>query len=398
MLPYLTLAWLSLAIAAAGEAWTPGSHANIPLDGTEGGYVTIDIPGGYDQEQPPLPHPVLFLHDPGGKPPNHLFRGWAGANGAIIVGVGGAKNGPTPPIQRIQAAALAYAERELRLSQALRFSAGMSGAAQMSWVFAVDHPKTHAGILMLGQAGHSQLPPKWVAVGYVHGDQEPNKDSILANEGRLRGNGNPVRRVQVSGGHVMGSGKEHNPLLDWMLRLAYGSQPNLSDGDRALGSSLLTRLHQAASAQTEPDKKLHALDSVLTHPLAAKFDGLEALRREWLAAQTARWDAASDDRIRLDLVFEAVTGEAISRLDAAQAKTVRERWSALAKDRTLSSEAKLLEQFAALRQTWQNPKNLSEQARAEKSLQALIAQAGDSLAAIRARSLLGIAAAAGGKP
>ena len=247
------------------ERWAPGIYKNIPLPGAPNGSLIVELPGGYDPDADKT-YPVLFQHDTGGRPKTYLFRGWCRKNGVILIGVGGAKNGPSAPIMAIQKAAVGFIEKELKVSQALRFSTGMSGAAQMSWLLATTYPDKHAGILMCGQAGHQTLPPKHVCVAYVHGTEEPNNPYIEQTIKRLKQQGNPVRDTVIPGGHVMGGGKQHNPLLAWMLETTRLSHPNLSEQERSTAEKELRAQVEQAKTETDTAKRLEIARRLLAMP------------------------------------------------------------------------------------------------------------------------------------
>lgn len=257
---------LPLRGGEASFAVKAGFSNNIPSVGAPDRTFDLFIPAAYMKDTARA-FPILFISSPGGTPDVKKYSAWAERQGVIVVGFNSSRNGPTDNNVQAQETALKTVEPALRLHACLRFAAGMSGGAQASWVLATRYPNAFAGLLMMGQCGFDNLPPKHVAVAYIHGDKEPNYQFISSAHDRLKKAGNPLQRLIIPGGHVEANMDEQAKYLDWMLELGRLTHPKLSPEDKALAKKDIQSRLSAAAAAGDPK----ALENLLALPTVAAW-------------------------------------------------------------------------------------------------------------------------------
>ncbi len=284
---------LALPAAAGDPPLEPGHHRAIPSDGAPERTFDLRLPKAYAGSGTRA-LPVLYVFGPGGNPNTGLFARWAEENAVIVVGVNSSRNGPGENNITAQDLCRATLRRMgVRIHPHLGFTVGFSGGAQSGWLFAMRYPDEFAGLLMCGQGGHQQLPAKHIAVAYVRGEQEPNNHWIATNTRRLRKQGNPVQEIVIPGGHVMGDGRQHSPLLSWMLDLARIGHPRLSAAERAEGEALLTARIAALGQLADQAEVLAQAEVLLSLTGIEQRRGHAELLARWQAAAFARAVAAT---------------------------------------------------------------------------------------------------------
>ena len=353
---------LMAASAAAGQdagLGKPGLRQKVP---TSGGFdIDVFIPNAY-AEQSSRKFPVVFMHATDGRPQLDPFKNWANRNGMILVGVNGAQNGPNEPIVARQDAAIKFVEKELRLSGCLRFSMGMSGAAMMSWMLCLNHKDRHAGILMMGQSGFPELPPKHVAVAYIHGDQEPNLQWIEENVKRLRKAGNPLRRIVRPGGHIEGEHSDKEEMLTWMVTLERFTHPSRSPEEiKEARESALKRIGGLdaiadAGARLAEAEQLYAIPGVESWPEA------KGLALAWYRAAVEKAAAMTDPIGKHELLTEVSLSPRLKLVPSTESRTLAPLLADLRKDPAVKKEydalqvlqkVSALEAQAKLKRDWQ---------------------------------------------
>jgi hypothetical protein len=338
----------SLAMAQNANPWKPGLRAKVP---TSGGFdIDVFIPDAY-AEQTTRKFPVLFMHSWDGKPQLAPFKDWANRTGMVLVGVNGAQNGPNEPIVARQDAAIPFVEKELRLSNSLRFSMGMSGAAMMSWLMCLNHKDKHAGILMMGQSGFPELPPKHVAVAYIHGDQEPNLPFIEEVVKRLKKAGNPLRRIVRPGGHIEGEHSDKEEMLTWMVTLERFTHPNRSAEEiKEAKESALKRIG-GLDAVADAGARLAEAEQLFAIPEVEKWPEVKTLALAWYKAAIEKAGAMADPIDKHELLTEVSQSPRLKLVPPAESKTLAPMLADLRKDPAVKKEhdaGQMLQRVAAL--------------------------------------------------
>jgi hypothetical protein len=333
----VALVLLAASLAAAEDAgkWTAGLQQKVPT--SDGFDIDLFIPVAYP-EQAARRFPVLFMHSWDGKPKLAPFKGWADKNSMILVGVNGAENGPNEPIVKRQEAAIAFVEKELRVSNALRFSKGMSGAAMMSYLLCLNHKDKHAGILLMGQSGFPETIPKHIAVAYIHGDKEQNLSMIDMVYKMLKKNGNPLRRLVIPGGHVEGGQADQEEMLTWMVTLERFTHPNRSvDEVKEAKEDALKRI---AGLDALPDAAARLTEAELLFliPGVEKWPEAKALTLAWYKAAVEKAGAVSDPIEKHDLLTEVSQSPRLKQVPPAECKALPGTLAELRKDPAVKKE------------------------------------------------------------
>jgi predicted esterase len=334
----VALALLAASLAAAEDAgkWKPGLQQKVPT--SEGFDIDVFIPNAYP-EQAARRFPVLFMHSWDGKPQLAPFKGWADKNSVILIGVNGAENGPNEPIVKRQEAAIAFVEKELRISNALRFSKGMSGAAMMSWLLCINHKDKHAGILLMGQSGFpDNLPPKHVAVAYIHGDKDQNATFIEMVYKMLKKSGNPLRRLVKPGGHIEGEQAEQEEMLSWMVNLERFTHPGRSvDEIKEAKEDALKRI-AGLDAIADAAARLVEAELLFLIPGVEKWPEAKALALSWYKAAVEKAGAMSTPIDKHDLLTEVSQSPRLKQVPPAECKALPGMLAELRKDPAVKKE------------------------------------------------------------
>jgi len=335
--------WMAVSLLLVGWAvwagdagkWKPGLQQGVP---TSGGFnIDLFIPNAY-AEQPERKFPILFMSSASGKPRVKAFTDWAGKHSIVLLGINGAKNGPWEPIKARQTAAVAFAEKELRISDCLRFSMGMSGGAQMSWLICNTYPKKHAGILMMGQAGLSELPPKHVAVAFIHGDKEPNNPFIASAISKLKRAGNPVREIVRPGGHIAGPHSDQVAMLTWMLTLERYSHPDRSKDEVAQAKAEAVKRISGLSGIASAAERFDEAAELFTIPDLNKWPEAKTLASVWLKAALEKASGINDAVEKHGFLADIENSEHLKLVPSAEARTLKTTLSEMRKDRTIRKE------------------------------------------------------------
>ena len=317
----VALALLAASLAAAEDAgkWKPGLQQKVPT--SDGFDIDVFIPGAYP-EQAARRFPVLFMHSWDGKPQLAPFKGWADKNSVILIGVNGAENGPNEPIVKRQEAAIAFVEKELRISNALRFSKGMSGAAMMSYLLCINHKEKHAGILLMGQSGFPETVPKHIAVAYIHGDKDQNVSMIDMVYKMLKKNGNPLRRLVKPGGHIEGEQAEQEEMLSWMVNLERFTNPNRSvDEVKEAKEDALKRIG-GLGAIADAAARFQEAEQLFAIPDVEKWPEAKALALSWYKAAVEKAGAMSTPIDKHDLLTEVSQSPRLKLVPPAESKAL----------------------------------------------------------------------------
>ncbi|MCY3018861.1 MAG: hypothetical protein NTW87_07525 [Planctomycetota bacterium] len=374
---------LCAVVVHAGDAdkWKPGLHEKVPT--SEGFDVGLFIPDVYAKE-PARKFPIIFMHDPGGNPQPGEFRDWANHNGVILIGINGAQNGPTEPITVRQEAALKFVEKELRLSDCLRFSMGMSGGAQMSWGFCVNHPDKHAGILMMGQCGLPKLPPKHVAVAYIHGDKEPNLPFINEAIARLKKAGNPLREIVRPGGHIPGEHSDQEQMLTWMFTLERYTHPKRSPDEIKDAKKEAIKRIEGLSAINDPGARFNEADQLLAIPDVGTWPEAKTLAATWCKAAMDKAAAMANAVDKHEFLTEVSQSPHLRLVPSGDSKQLPSLLADLRKDPAVKKEYEaglMLQQIAAMEA---QAKNKSAWQQVLSGYEALKARYGDTRVAQKA--------------
>ncbi|HEY3319741.1 MAG TPA: hypothetical protein VGP72_04620 [Planctomycetota bacterium] len=333
--------------AADADKLKPGLHEAVST--SDGFDVGLFIPNAYAKE-PARKFPIIFMHAPDGKPQPKEFQDWANRNSVVLIGINGAQNGPNEPIVSRQEAALKFVEKELRVSDCLRFSMGMSGGGQMSWMFCNNHEEKHAGILMMGQAGFSKLPPKHVAVAFIHGDQEPNLPYINSAMARLKKAGNPVREIVRPGGHIPGEHSDQEQMLTWMFNLERFTHPKRSPDEIQDAKKEALKRIEGLGAITNAAARFSEAEQLLAIPDVGKWPEAKALPANWCKAAIDK-AAAMDNAIdKHELLTDVSQSPFFKLAPPADSKPVSTLLTDLRKDPAVKKEYEagmMLQQIAA---------------------------------------------------
>jgi hypothetical protein len=339
------------AFLARGEEagkWKPGLHEKVPT--SDGFDVGLFIPDAYGQEAT-RKFPLIYMHSPDGKPNPGDFKDWANRNSVILVGINGAENGPNEPIVARQKAAIKFVEKELRVSECLRFSMGMSGGGQMSWMLCLNNKEKHAGILMMGQAGFPELPPKHIAVAFIHGDKEPNLQFINDAIRRLKKAGNPVREVVRPGGHIAGEHSDQVEMLTWMFNLERFTHPKRSPEEIQDAKKEAAKRIEGLAAIGDPAARLREAEELLSIPDSDKWPETKVLATAWCKAALDKAAAINDPVEKHELLNEVSQSPYLKLVPPADAKPVTAALTELRKDPAVKKEydaGQMLQQIAAL--------------------------------------------------
>lgn len=347
------------ATEQAPDKWKPGLQMKVPT--SEGFDIGLFIPDAYAQ-QPARKFPILFMHDPGGNPAPAEFKDWANGMSVILVGVNGAENGPNEPIIARQNAAIAFVEKELRISNCLRFSMGMSGAAMMSWLMCINHSEKHAGILMMGQAGFPELPPPHVAVAYIHGDTEPNLPFIKSAIKRLRKAGNPMRQLELPGGHIAGGHSDQVEMLTWMVNLERFTHPKRSLEEIKEAKADTVKRIEALDTVTDPSARVRDAEALLTIPDVGKWPEGKTLASVWFKAAMETAGAMNVAAAKHEFLMDLANSAHLKLVPPAESKTLTQLLADLRKDPAIRKEydadrmlqlIKVSEEQAKTKSAWQ---------------------------------------------
>jgi hypothetical protein len=323
------------AVAEDTGRWKPGLQQQVP---TSGGYdIDVFLPASY-AEQPARRFPVLFMHSWDGKPQLAPFKGWADKNGVILVGVNGAENGPNGPIVARQDAAIAFIEKGLRVSNALRFSKGMSGAAVMSYLFCLNHKDKHAGILLMGHSGIPDLVPKHVAVAYIHGDQDQNAGQIDIVYRMLQRAGNPLRRLVKPGGHIEGDQAEQEEMLSWMLNLERFTHPGRSPEEVKEAKEDVLKRIGGLDAISDAASRFAEAERLFVMPGVEKWPEAKALALAWYKAAVEKAGAMSDPIEKHELLTEVSQSPRLKLVPPAESRGLPAMLADLRKDPAVKKE------------------------------------------------------------
>jgi formylglycine-generating enzyme required for sulfatase activity len=278
------------------------------------------------------------MHAPDGKPNPSVFQEWANRTGVILVGINGAKNGPDEPIVARQSAAIKFVEKELRPSDGLRFSMGMSGAAQMSWMLCLNHREKHAGILMMGQAGFPELPPKHVAVAFIHGDKEPNNFLIADAFRNLRKAGNPVREIVRPGGHIVGEHSDQEEMLTWMVNLERFTHPKRSPEEIQEARDEAVKRINGLGAIGDPAARFREAEEFLAILDADKWPEAKTLALAWYKAALDKAAVVADPLEKQELLTDVAQSPHLKLVPPAEATKLTAALAELRKDPALKKE------------------------------------------------------------
>jgi len=333
-----------------GGKWKPGLQAKVPT--SEGFDVGLFIPDAYAQEAT-RKFPLIYMHAPDGKPNPATFKDWANRNGVILVGINGAENGPNEPIVARQNAAIKFVEKELRVSDCLRFSMGMSGAAMMSWLLCHYNRGKHAGILMMGQAGFEELPlpPKHIAIAYIHGDQEPNNPFIVDEIKRLKKAGNPVREIVRPGGHIAGEHSDQVEMLTWLFNLERLTHPKRSPEEIQEAKKEAVKRIEALAGISDAAARLREAEELLSIPDVEKWPEAKTLAAVWYKAALDKAAGVNDPLEKNDLLTEISQSPRLKLVPPADARQVTAMLTGLRRDPAVKKEheaGQMLQQIAAL--------------------------------------------------
>jgi predicted esterase len=342
----------SLAFAEDAGRWKPGLQQKVPT--SDSFDIDVFIPASY-AEQTTRKFPILFMHSWDGKPQLAPFKGWADKNGMILVGVNGAENGPNEPIVKRQEAAIAFVEKELRISNALRFSKGMSGAAMMSWLLCINHKDKHAGILLMGQSGFpDNLPPKHVAVAYIHGDKDQNAQFIEMVYKMLKKAGNPLRRLVKPGGHIEGEQAEQEEMLTWMVNLERFTHPNRSVEEVKEAKEDALKRIGGVDAIADASARYAEAEQLFVIPGIEKWPEAKALALSWYKAAVEKAGAMSDPIEKHELLTEVSQNPHLKLAPPADTKALPGMLAELRKDPAVKKEydaGQVLQRVAATEAT-----------------------------------------------
>ena len=285
------------SICFVGHAFEvkPGLTAKIPCVGAAERTIDLFIPAAYMIEATEK-FPVLFMSSPSGNPNVKSLASWAERQGVIIVGINSSKNGPSDNNIQAQEAALKTVEPELRMHACLRLAMGFSGGGMAAWLLVTRHPDNFAGLLMEGQCGFPNLPPKYIAVAYINGDKDPNFKFIENAESQLKRHGNPLQHLIKPGGHIQGTVEEQSKYLDWMLELGRMTHPKLSPADKASAKTKVQK-QLADAAKIENAKACAAeMERLLELPTVAEWPESRAQFPLWLQA-VIKASAGIEDKV-----------------------------------------------------------------------------------------------------
>jgi hypothetical protein len=333
--PCFCIALLVCALAVSAGEWKPGLQEKVPT--SEGFDAGLFIPDAYAKDAA-RKFPIIFMHAPDGKPNPKGFNTWANRNDVILIGINGAQNGPGEPIVARQEAALKFVEKELRVSDCLRFSMGMSGGGQMSWMFCNNHEDKHAGILMMGQSGFPKLPPKHVAVAYIHGDKEPNLGGITAAIGRLKKAGNPVREIVRPGGHIAGEHSDQEQMLTWMLTLARFTHPKRSPEEIQEAKAAALKRIEGLAGIPDAAARFAEAEQLLAIPDVDKWPEGKTLAAAWFKAGMDKAAAMNDAIGKHDFLSDLAENPALKLAPAAETKALTMQLTELRKDPAVKKE------------------------------------------------------------
>ncbi len=339
---------LFAASVAAAEEWKPGLRQKVPTSGEFD--IDVFIPDAY-AEQVARKFPVLFMHSWDGKPRLAPFQGWANRTGMILVGVNGAENGPNEPIVARQEAAIAFVEKELRVSNALRFSKGMSGAAMMSYLLCLNHKEKHAGILLMGQSGFPETIPKHIAVAYLHGDKDQNASMIDMVYKMLKKNGNPLRRLVKPGGHIEGEQAEQEEMLSWMVNLERFTHPGRSPEEVKEAKEDALKRIGALDAAGDAGARLAEAEQLFDIPGVEKWPEAKPLALAWYKAAVEKAGAMTDAIEKHDLLTDVSQSPRLKLVPPAESKPLAPMLAELRKDPAVKKEydaGRVLQQVAAV--------------------------------------------------
>ncbi len=325
----------SLVSAEDAGKWKPGMHPAVPT--SDGFNIDLFIPDTY-AEQTERKFPVLYMHSWNGKPKLKPFQDWANRTGMILIGINEAKNGPNPPIVARQDAAIAFIEKELRISDCLRFSMGMSGAAMMSWLLCINHPDNHAGILMMGQSGFPELPPKHVAVAYIHGTKEQNLPFINMIYKQLERAGNPLRRIVRPGGHIDGTHEDKEEMLTWMVTLERFTHPRRSPAEMKEAKDSAVKRIEGLASIGDASERFKEAETLLAIPGIERWPEAKPLATAWLKAALAKAEGISDPIEKHDLLTTVSLQPHLKRIPSAERKPLTTTLTELRKDPAVKKE------------------------------------------------------------
>jgi len=330
----LFLAGWSVWAADAGK-WKPGLQQGVPT--ADGFNIDLFIPDAYAQ-QPEQRFPLLYMNAPNGKPKVKAFTDWANKMSVVLLGINGAQNGPWEPIVARQKAAVAFAEKELRISDCLRFSMGMSGGAQMSWLLCTTYPDKHAGILMMGQAGLSKAPPKHVAVAFIHGDKEPNNPFIATAMKKLERAGNPLREMVRPGGHISGSHADQIEMLNWMVTLERYTHPNRSKEEVEWAKAEAAKRIEGLNAISDPGARFKEARELFAIPNIGTWPEGKSLASAWFKAGLEKSAGISDNVAKHEFLSDISNDANLKLVPSAEARTLTTTLAELRRDPAIRKE------------------------------------------------------------
>lgn len=348
-----------MAQAEEPTKWTPGLHAKVPT--ADGFDVDLFIPDAYGA-QPARKFPLMYVNSPNGKPNVKAYSEWANKFSIVLLGINGAENGPWEPIVARQKAAVAFAEKELRISDCLRFSMGMSGGAQMSWLLCKTYPDKHAGILMMGQAGLENALPKHVAVAFIHGDKEPNNPFIAGAIRKLKQAGNPVREIVRPGGHIDGEQSDRIEMLTWMVNLERYTHPGRSKEEIEDAKNEAVKRVQGLDAIADAGARFAEAEELFTIPDIGKWPEAKPLATVWLKAGMDKSQTLTEPVAKHAFLSDLANSDHLKLVPSTESRVLSTALADLRKDPAIRKEYEadtllrkvlLFEEQAKTKTAWQ---------------------------------------------
>lgn len=261
---------LLAALAAPAETTFPRGQtiAQVSCLGDPSISYALYLPRGYREDRT---WPVLFGFSPAGvgRQPVELFKAAAEQLGFILVGCNGARNGPSGPILKVQAAVWADLVQRFPLAPRRAYAAGFSGGARMAMRMADDHPEAFAGVISFGAFSPSRNPDPLRSMGWVLacGEEDYNHWEVRDGVESLRKRSARVFATDHRGGHRWPLARTCTESLVFLQLLAMDR--NLVAEDPGLRADFLARGRAAAEAAEAEAEPLRALR--LWENLAAGF-------------------------------------------------------------------------------------------------------------------------------
>lgn len=211
--------WRLTAIDGVPD-WKSGVYKNVPSVGAPERTINVYLPMAYDEKVDAL-FPTLAITMPGGNPGFLQLEDWAERREVILIALNSSRNAWHSTNYIAQDAAINTVMPTMRIDERLGFAIGTSGGAQTAWWLAVRYPENVAGIVMMAQGGYRKyMISPHTRVAYINGRDDWNHDFITEMVGRVRANGNEVRRKVIPGGHITAPLHLRIEMLDWMLSAA----------------------------------------------------------------------------------------------------------------------------------------------------------------------------------